>query len=351
MGRVDAQDDLAVAGRFVVISGSSRVRLLPVDGSAERILAESKRDNFRRAAVHGSQVFVVREVDGRLGPEPVVREIIRIAISGPQPPEVIHRTRGPVHHLAVDDRRLFFIAADPSGSRERVESVDLDRKEHRLLWSRIGPIDNLVLHEAHVYFSADDRILRIGKDAGAPALPAPPTTASADAPEAPLHDPTAPPASRTTASADAPLPDAATSTSAFVLTVEATPIEGPLAAPTKLTAKLRNRSASSQIVNRRMLINNAGQPGEILLDVQGPKGFQDTSGFRVRVGEAGNESFVSLAPGQVIEESWPLDRYVHLDRPGAYDVRLTYHNETTQAPDGRPLAACSVTGHARIERR
>lgn len=163
MGRADAQDDLAVAGRFVVISGSSRVRLLPVDGSAERILAESKRDNFRRAAVHGSQVFVVREVDGRLGPEPVVRKIIRVAISGPQPPEVIHRTRGPVHHLAVDDRRLFFIAADPSGSRERVESVDLDRKEHRLLWSRIGPIDNLVLHEAHVYFSADDRILRIGK--------------------------------------------------------------------------------------------------------------------------------------------------------------------------------------------
>lgn len=100
-----------------------------------------------------------------------------------------------------------------------------------------------------------------------------------------------------------------------------------------------------------MLINNAGQPGEILLDVQGPKGFQNTSSFRVRVGEAGNESFVSLAPGQVIEESWSLDRYVHLDRPGAYDVRLTYHNETTQAPDGRPLSACSVTGHARIERR
>jgi hypothetical protein len=173
MGRSSIHHQLAVSGASLVISESSRLRLLAVDGSSDRILAETKRDRFGLTAVNGSQALFVREVDGNVGGLPEAsHEIIRINIAQPQPPEVLHRTEGPLLEMAVDDRRVYFVAQEGRTSKERLESIGLDGKDHRQLSNHIGPFENLALDEAHVYFSVHNRILRVRKDATAPSPPA-----------------------------------------------------------------------------------------------------------------------------------------------------------------------------------
>jgi len=136
----------------------------------------------------------------------------------------------------------------------------------------------------------------------------------------------------------------------LVLIVRAEPIDGPAGVPTTLLASLGNPTDKAQIVNRRMLLNNLNAPGEIWLDVEGPEGYRNTRGFRVRAGEASNEFFISLAPSQTVEQSWNLDDYESMHVPGEYNVTLTYHNEAHQAPDGRPMAVGKAVGFIRVQR-
>lgn len=136
----------------------------------------------------------------------------------------------------------------------------------------------------------------------------------------------------------------------LILTVRVMPIDGPAGVPTTLAASLSNPTDKAQIVNRRMLLNNFNAPGEIWLDVDGPEGYLNTTGFRVRAGKASNEFFISLAPGQSVEQSWNLNDYESLHVPGEYKITLTYHNEAHQAPDGRPLAIGKAVGFIRVHR-
>jgi len=134
------------------------------------------------------------------------------------------------------------------------------------------------------------------------------------------------------------------------LTVRVTPVEGRVGVPTTLVASLSNPTDTVQVVNRRLLLNHFNAPGEIWLDVQGPEGYRNTSGFRMRAGDAPNEFFVSLVPGQAVDQSWQLNDYQSLHVPGEYEVTITYHNEATRAPDGRLMAVGKVAGSTRFHR-
>jgi Tetratricopeptide repeat len=134
------------------------------------------------------------------------------------------------------------------------------------------------------------------------------------------------------------------------LDLRVTPIDSRIDEPATLIASLRNPTAATQVVNRRMLVNNPGDPGEIWVDVSGPDDYRNMVGYRVRAGDAGNELFVPLAPGETIEQSWTLTDYASLHLPGEYVVTATYHNEGARAPDGRPMAVGKARGTVRLHR-
>jgi hypothetical protein len=128
------------------------------------------------------------------------------------------------------------------------------------------------------------------------------------------------------------------------------PSEGPVGVETTLAATLTNPAPVVQVVNSRMLVNHVGQPGEVWLHVQGPPGYRNHVGYRVRAGQAPPEFFVSLAPGASVEQSWTLNQYQSMETPGEYILTATYHNETQYAPDGRGMVVGKVSATIRFHR-
>jgi hypothetical protein len=134
------------------------------------------------------------------------------------------------------------------------------------------------------------------------------------------------------------------------LTLRVMPAESDIHATATLVATLKNPTDGTLVVNRRMLLNHAGAPGEIWLDVDGPAGYRNMRGFHVRAGRAPNELFVPLAPGASVEQRWNLDDYESLHVPGDYRVTATYHNEDPFAPDGRPMPVGQTAATATLRR-
>jgi hypothetical protein len=162
--------------------------------------------------------------------------------------------------------------------------------------------------------------------------------------------PAASPAASSTAASSTVGPSALARTLPLTLSARVTPVAGRAGVETELIVSLRNTTGAAQIVNERLLLNHEGAPGEIWLDVDGPAAYRNTRGFRVRAGAAANEHFISLAADHAIERAWTLTEYESLDQPGDYRVTVTYHNEATHAPDGRPLAIGQTTAIARFRR-
>ena len=79
--------------------------------------------------------------------------------------------------------------------------------------------------------------------------------------------------------------------------MRADPVDAPVGEPTIVTATLANAGDGPVGVNRRMLVNHRGLPGEAWIDVQGPPGYESNRDFSVNVGSAPAEFFVELAPG------------------------------------------------------
>jgi hypothetical protein len=127
------------------------------------------------------------------------------------------------------------------------------------------------------------------------------------------------------------------------LSARVSPSQASVGAPTTLVATLSNPTGSVQGVNSRLLVNRVGHPGEIWLEVQGPPGYRNHAGFRVRPGVTPPEFFVRLQPGGAVEQSWTLNDYESLHVPGEYRVIVTYHNEATHAPGGWPMAVGKVS--------
>jgi hypothetical protein len=136
----------------------------------------------------------------------------------------------------------------------------------------------------------------------------------------------------------------------LALSVRVMPERGRAGISTTVTARLINPTDQTIVVNRRLLLNHAGAPGEIWLEVNGPPGYRNRRDYHIRVGDADAKFFVPLAPGHSVEHSWTLNDYQSLDEPGPYEVRLTYHNEATRGADGSPMIAGAVSGSARFER-
>lgn len=136
----------------------------------------------------------------------------------------------------------------------------------------------------------------------------------------------------------------------FALAVEATPREAPVGTPTRLVATLINPTDGPLVANRRILVNHRGAPGEVWLEVDGPPGYRNSVGYRIRAGEADAAFFVPLAPGASLQAEWQLEEYQSLDLPGEYRVTLTYHLDRPHAPDGRPVPTGAVSATTRIRR-
>jgi hypothetical protein len=143
------------------------------------------------------------------------------------------------------------------------------------------------------------------------------------------------------------------------------PREAPVGAATTVELILSNQAAGTVTVNARLLITPDGGLGEILLGAEGPDGYANEAGFRVRAGAPEAGDFVDLHPAEEIRRRWPLGRYQSMHLPGDYRLQATYHNEIACAPDGRPvitgeyLASCafrripsgtSDTGHGETAR-
>ncbi|MBP2326042.1 hypothetical protein JOF56_006427 [Kibdelosporangium banguiense] len=134
------------------------------------------------------------------------------------------------------------------------------------------------------------------------------------------------------------------------LEVRVIPEKGRLGEPTQITAILHNPTDKPIAVNRRMLLNRPGRPGEVWLDLRGPAGYRNSAGVRINAGSAPAEFFVTLAPGESTEKSWDLARYATTETAGNYEITLTYHNEAGRSPDGNPMAVGKVSGRATFER-
>ncbi|MFY2826011.1 tetratricopeptide repeat protein [Ruegeria sp. MALMAid1280] len=252
------------------------------------------------------------------------------------PPEVLDRDRlnaaGTVDWRTVADaaraREMFGLAAYAA---EQVEGVPIDAEDAR----------DILDHGTRAMLERDYlQNLRPGAQ--------PPLVPSEDQPAVSEMERPTIPSSVATPEAASPTPKLPPLP--LVLRVQAYPAEGPVAVPTTLTANLINAASETVIVNSRMLLNNPGGAGEVWLNVRGPDGYRNQTGFRVRAGRTPREFFMALAPGAAISQSWKLGNYQSLHLPGTYRVELTYHNALSHTPDGRPMTVGTSTGTTHIWR-
>jgi hypothetical protein len=188
----------------------------------------------------------------------------------------------------------------------------------------------------------------------APRRPSPPGR-----PERPARQPRPAIAYQSPARPAAPLTTPATIPAARIpgpelplsLEVQVLPVEAPVGSVTRLEVRIGNPTVETVRINSRMVINHPGAPGELLLDLDGPPGYINRAGFHVHVGPPDANSFTRLEPGQSLERSWPLERYWSIDLPGEYVLSVTYHNETSRAPDGRPVLAGRISASTAFRRR
>jgi hypothetical protein len=136
----------------------------------------------------------------------------------------------------------------------------------------------------------------------------------------------------------------------LVLQVDVTPVEAPIGTATTVRYALRNASASAVLVNARMLVNGPGRPGELVTNVQGPSGYVELAGARINAGDVVDGDFVDLAPDESLDGTFALDRFHSLHLPGDYRVRVEYHNDVPQTPDGRTALVGPVVATATFRR-
>lgn len=153
------------------------------------------------------------------------------------------------------------------------------------------------------------------------------------------------------AASRAPDPETAGDQVPLTFEVRVLPVEAPVGSVTRLEVRIGNPTAGTVQINSRMVINHPGGPGELLLDLDGPPGYVNRAGFRVNVGSLDDGSFTRLEPGQSLEWSWPLERYWSIDMAGEYVLSATYHNETSRAPDGRPVLVGRISASTTFRRQ
>ncbi len=129
------------------------------------------------------------------------------------------------------------------------------------------------------------------------------------------------------------------------LEVTASPVEAPPGEQIRLTARLTNVGDETLVINGRMLLNRPDAPvthGEIVLDVEGPRDYDNEILFTVRVGEPKDEDFRLLEAGGSVERVYRLWKYHSLHVPGRYRLQLTYRNAVGRPMKGVPAVVGSV---------
>lgn len=130
----------------------------------------------------------------------------------------------------------------------------------------------------------------------------------------------------------------------------AEPNPSPAQSSLDLVIELRNPGDRAVVFNRRMLIHHLPHLGEILLRVNGPAGYQNRAGFQVRAGTPSAEHAARLEPGQSYAKRYELRHYESFDRPGSYDVHVTYQNRYKLSLQGQAALVGAVDTSLRVER-
>ena len=130
------------------------------------------------------------------------------------------------------------------------------------------------------------------------------------------------------------------------LEVRVDPRKIPESTSATVTAILRNTAGHPQVINRRLLLNSPGGAGEVWLELRGPEGWRNRAGFKINAGSTPVEFYIELGPGESVKRSWNLADYATTDTAGEYELTLTYHNDESQDPDGRPMEVGTVSGRA-----
>ena len=201
-------------------------------------------------------------------------------------------------------------------------------------------------------FKAEDGIALLedmraaADDRATPPRPAAATTTPAPLPAAaPVAQPALPPP---------PSPVRMRELQEIEVTLHVDPPESRIGAEVRLHVTLTNVSGSVVAVNRRLLVNHADVPdgyGEIVLQIDGPRGYQNAARFNVNAGVPGAEHFGLLSPGQSLRESIRLWKYETVHLPGRYLIRVVYRNPIARVVDGVPVLVGSASSHVASFRR
>lgn len=109
---------------------------------------------------------------------------------------------------------------------------------------------------------------------------------------------------------------------------------------------LRNEGPAPVAVNGRMLAVPRGfadTVGELVAEVEGPPGYQNTRRTAMRAGGPSPEDFVELAPHGEVARTVDLTSFESLHVPGRYRVRMIYRNHAPGAAGGKPAFTGTLT--------
>lgn len=100
--------------------------------------------------------------------------------------------------------------------------------------------------------------------------------------------------------------------------------------PVEVTVIVTNLFDKPLLLNRRMLVNHARLPGEIVFAVLGPDGKPCEFQRLVTPMSVHDDDFVVLPKGQSVQRTLDLADLFSLKKKGIYKVRVMYHNELDQ---------------------
>jgi len=100
--------------------------------------------------------------------------------------------------------------------------------------------------------------------------------------------------------------------------------------PVEVTVIVTNLFDNPVLLNRRMLVNHARLPGEVVFGILGPDGKPCEIQRLVTPMSVHDDDFVVLPKGQSVQRTIDLSDLYPLKKKGVYKVKVMYHNELDQ---------------------
>lgn len=131
-------------------------------------------------------------------------------------------------------------------------------------------------------------------------------------------------------SAPGPAPERTAAQGALILAAKLDKAVYALNEPITVSVTLTNPGPQPRLVQGRLLLNRETAPGDywdIAFIIQRSGGEAVPFEPLIDVGEARDSDFVTLAPGESLEQAYPLLPAFALQRTGEYTLTAIYHNQ------------------------